>query len=427
MEILNEQVNIELQKILNATQETEYYKQYFSSASIQKRASLNLSDFPILTYQDVQKEGSRFLCGRYHQYPDISNLLLKRCFGLFGIPHTVYWDIQDDACSQAFLRKYRKEQFDIAENEKGCMFCVAQYAGNKIMDYTPMSMSQDGKIMSLFIQDLTNEKIKWCLEAIYKFNPAWLCLSPSIALMLIDSMVINQKSMPSSLRYIELYGEILDECTENIIKDFFHVQIGNVYATKAAGIVAVSCIYGHLHILERNAVVEIIRHGKSVLDEEGDVCITSLQNTAMPLVRLRNGDKGMVQSIPCPCGQASLRLCLTQGKRSHFIITKSGRRISARILRSIAEYTNEEISRCLSYIQFRQMEHNRMDIILGVKPAFSGWEHEAARIFIEKLQDPELKQMYWNFIYDGLDKDNEIAKYEHLFFESMERKDSDAE
>lgn len=424
MEVVREQINAKLQKIMRITQETEYYKQYFSS-HVAKKDTYTISDFPFLTQQDVQKAGGCILRGKYYRYPDINNLLLKHSFGLLGIPNTIYWDEQDDFQSQAVLRKYRKEQFGIDVDEKGCIFCMAHYAGNKIMEKMPKTISQDGRIMSFSVQDLTQEMIKGYLETINKFNPVWLRLSPSIALMLIESMKKNQKSIPSSLRYIELYGEMLDTHTENMIKNYFDVQIGNVYSTKAAGAVAASCKFGHLHILEENAVVEIIRNGKSVMDEEGDVCITSLQNTAMPILRLKTGDKGMLLSEPCSCGRASLVFQLNRGRMPHFIVTESGRKISVSILRSMAEYANEDISRCLSYIHFSQIGNTRMNVSLGVKPAFSGWEKEVARIFTEKIHDSELKKMHWNFSYSETGK--EMSIYDHLFFEPSGRRSDDAQ
>lgn len=413
---LGEQGNRELQDILiNAVNETEYYRDLLSV----HKGHINiygLADFPLLTQQAVQRERSRFLCGRYQRYPDIEHLLLKRSFGISGIPLEFYWDSRDDVRSQAFLWEYRKERFNITEKEKCCIFCTAEYAGNKLMHDIPKRLSRDGKHLSFSMKDLSLERLKLCLDVILEFNPTWMCIPPSVAMMLAENMLERRLLPPSNLRYIELYGEMLDMQMEARIRDVFHVKTGNVYVTQAAGAVAASCEYGHLHVFPKNVVVEVISENKSVLDEEGDIYITSLQNTAMPLIRFKTGDCGLLQSIPCPCGQRSPVLHLTRGRKCNYITTTFGRRISSFMLRSQMEDTNEEIARCLAYIHFRQNGYGCIDAIMSVKPAFSGWEKEVIRIFQRKIQDTELEQMKWNFCFS-----DDVTQMELFpFFESWE-------
>ncbi len=119
----------------------------------------------------------------------------------------------------------------------------------------------------------------------------------------------------------------------------------------------------------------------------------------MPLIRLETGDRGMLLEETCPCGQSAPVLRLTKARKRDFVITTSGRKISTFVLISLAEFTHEEVSRCLAHIRFRQTSRECIDVILGVKPAFSGWEEEVARVFREQIRDPELKQMQWNFIF----------------------------
>lgn len=156
------------------------------------------------------------------------------------------------------------------------------------------------------------------------------------------------------------------------------------------------------------------------MDEEGDIYITSIQNTAMPLIRLKTGDRVALQDVSCPCGRSAPVLRLTKAGDCGFITTVSGRKISAYVLRSLAEYTNEEVSRCLANVQFRQTGNDCIEVIMGVKPAFSGWEEEAIRIFKEKIRDAELKQMQWNFIFTNLCDLDETKMDKNSFFEFWE-------
>ena len=83
----------------------------------------------------------------------------------------------------------------------------------------------------------------------------------------------------------------------------------------------------------------------------------------------------------------------------------------------MAEYANEEVSRCLSFIRFKQTGYMGMDVILGVKPAFSGWEDEIARVLYRQISDSELKQMQWNFVFVEPDSAEALQMEEQPFFE----------
>ena len=441
MYTLGEQAEKRLQDILmRAVHETEYYREIFSAHKEQMK-NLKLSDFPLLTRQDVQRERSHFLCDKYQRYPDIDYLLMKRSFGISGEPLEVYWDSRDEKRSEAFLWEYRKRRFNITAEDKCCIFRTAEYAGNKIMDIMPKRLSRDRKVLSFSMHDLSPERLQWCWEMILEFHPLWMSLPPSIARMLAENITENHQPLPSSLRYMELYGESFDTDEEAAIRDTFHVQTGSIYATQASGVIAASCEHGHLHIFPENVIVEVIRDGKPVMDEEGDIYITSIQNTAMPLVRLKTGDQGILQSSPCSCGQPSPVLRLTRKRKCDFITTAFGRKLSAFVLRSLAEYTNEEVSRCLAHIRFKQNDCDRMDVIMRMKPAFAGWGQETARVFQEKVKDSELNQMQWNFSYENLREKyesklsylplwqvqdlpcrgkDETQMEEHLFFEPWE-------
>lgn len=415
-----QQTDTDLRNLLiHAVRETEYYRTLFSAHKVQATVP-KLSGFPLLTRRIAQREQGCFLSGRYQRYPDIEHLLIKRSFGLSGVPLEVYWDEREDARSQAFLWTYRKERFGITADEKCCTFRTAEYAGNKILDYLPQRLSWDEKTLSFPTLDLSAEWLRACADAIFAFDPAWILLPPSIALLLAETITMDGQAPPSSLRYIELRGEILDTQTEAMIRNAFHAQTANVYATQTAGAVAASCMHGHLHVFSENAVVEVIREDKPVVEEEGDVCITSLQNTAMPLIRLKTGDRGLLQDAPCPCGQSVPVLRLTRGRNREFIVAASGRKISSLVLRSLVEYTHEEVSRCLAYIRFRQTGHDNFDVSLGVKPVFSGWEEEVARVFREQIRDPELKQMRWHFIFADPRDPDEAETDDRPFFEPWE-------
>ena len=69
------------------------------------------------------------------------------------------------------------------------------------------------------------------------------------------------------------------------------------------------------------AVVEILDEaGNRVPDgEPGEVTVTPLQVTGMPLVRFRTGDVSFIIPEPCPCGRGTLRLGPILGRKAQML------------------------------------------------------------------------------------------------------------
>ena len=126
----------------------------------QKKIVPEVMHTSLQTRQEIQRKHKYFLNSRYQRYPDIERLIVRRSFGLCGVPLEIYWDSRDEERSRDVLRTLRQERFGITDEEKCCVFCAAVYAGNKIMDYMPKYLSWDKKILSFFIIDLSQERMK---------------------------------------------------------------------------------------------------------------------------------------------------------------------------------------------------------------------------------------------------------------------------
>ena len=68
-------------------------------------------------------------------------------------------------------------------------------------------------------------------------------------------------------------------------------------------------------------MVEILdEEGNRVPDgEPGEVTVTPLQVTGMPLVRFRTGDVSFIIPEPCPCGRGTLRLGPILGRKAQML------------------------------------------------------------------------------------------------------------
>jgi len=131
------------------------------------------------------------------------------------------------------------------------------------------------------------------------------------------------------------------------------------------------------HLIPDLAVVEIVdEHGKNLPDgETGEVVVTPMRVTGMPLVRFRTGDISFLRSETCACGRCSPRLGPILGRRAQMLKCK-GTTLYPRVLYSvldvspeIAEYyvvaSGENLSDCVEAVVALKQPGAPLDGIAG--------------------------------------------------------------
>jgi phenylacetate-CoA ligase len=89
---------------------------------------------------------------------------------------------------------------------------------------------------------------------------------------------------------------------------------------------------GIYHTCDEHAIIEVEGPGgESRLTGEGTFLITDLDNMAMPLIRYRNGDAGMLGAPGCRCGRSLGRILRLDGRVNDVLITTAGGAISGAI------------------------------------------------------------------------------------------------
>lgn len=117
-------------------------------------------------------------------------------------------------------------------------------------------------------------------------------------------------SQPSSRSlFVEMWGEVSSEPKVNIC---------DVYGMVELGLLGFECPENTgLHGFEDAYIYEVIDPDTgSVMEpgKEGELVITHLERTAMPLIRYRTGDITSIQREPCACGRTHLRLMGIRGR-----------------------------------------------------------------------------------------------------------------
>lgn len=101
---------------------------------------------------------------------------------------------------------------------------------------------------------------------------------------------------------------------------FPDVRVCDVYGMVEVGLLAFECRHQNgLHAFEDGYIYEVINPDTTEplpVGEEGELVITHLERTGMPLIRYRTGDITCIDDSPCSCGRTNLRLKGIQGRYS---------------------------------------------------------------------------------------------------------------
>ncbi|MFI5241553.1 MAG: phenylacetate--CoA ligase family protein [Gemmatimonadales bacterium] len=117
-------------------------------------------------------------------------------------------------------------------------------------------------------------------------------------------------------RHIFTSGELLTAAARITIERSFGAKLSDVYGTSETKEIAWECSAGSRHVNADVVLAEILADDGSVAPAgaEGDIVVTLLVNSAMPLVRYRTGDRGAILAGDCSCGRASPLLGVVLGR-----------------------------------------------------------------------------------------------------------------
>lgn len=245
--------------------------------------------------------------------------------------------------------------------------------------------------------DLTNKNLKTCVEKLLEFRPEYIrgyvgslfilaryCLDNNIKIDFIKS--IN----PISENLYDYQREIME-------KAFKGAEVFEEYCCNDGGACAWECsAHEGLHYFMERAVIES--------DNNGEMIVTDLWNTAIPFIRYKNGDKVQILDKNCSCGR-QLPLIKVKGRDNDFLITPEGvvsptylmnRGIGYKYL--IEEGKKEGAFKSgISSVQYVQFPGYRVEVNIVKNPWCSEKEIDS---FKEILETQVLKgmQLHLNFL-----------------------------
>jgi phenylacetate-CoA ligase len=214
-----------------------------------------------------------------------------------------------------------------------------------------------------------------------------IALQPSVIYHFPSSLLLIAKLFhgrpPIQPRLIICHGELLTREQQDTLKSAFGCPVYNQYGAQEFNRMAWDCDRQRgLHIDADSVRIEIVRSDDTLAEpgEEGELVVTGLMNTLMPLVRYRIGDVGHTIEGTCPCRRSLPLLALTEGRRDDVLVLRDGRRVGPRTLAP-------RIEELTGFMQYRVIQHDpsRLEVLLVRDGSAPGVEADVRRTLTSVL------------------------------------------
>lgn len=231
--------------------------------------------------------------------------------GTTSHPKSLYYSVEE----LEYLQKYIKwfcQMEKIAGREKVAVLLGQSFWG--VGYITVQGHILSGNEVTPIDTGLSENSI---IEILNQYQPTVISSYASFLLKIIKGgLKLN------SLKLIETTGEMLDHNTRTLLEKGYHAPIFDAYGL-TEGIIGIECIsHDGYHFRSDFVRLEIIDpiSCKPVKDDSwGELVLTVLCKSLMPIIRYRTGDICKISTKPCSCGNKNPRIWL-QGRRMEKIL-----------------------------------------------------------------------------------------------------------
>lgn len=345
--------------IIHAYNNVPYYRELFLKANIDPEIKKieDIQKIPIITKKDIQANYEKILACNI----DKGQCKVTNTTGSTGIPLSVYSDKKALMYSSAIVYyAFFESGLKLNDSIVELTGIIEDCTGTIIKKNMVSSQDQPEKIIQMLKRYNPN--------VLYSFPSVFKTLSHQMIDHIPDQVVDNKMKKVNGLdniRSIFTHGETLTQACRETIESAFGVDVYNTYGSTEFNRLAFECgEHSGLHMISDSAVIELVKDGQNVgPGEEGEIVVTGLYNYAMPLIRYKLGDIGIMaeDDYKCPCGRNWPLIKSIEGRTDDFLTLPSGRVISPRNINIIDNVPG--------IIQYRTIQEKRDRFRVQVVPA----------------------------------------------------------
>jgi len=263
----------------------------------------------------------------------------------------------------AIFRSHRWYGVDVGE--RSCYLWGSNFDLSRFKGLTGRIRSHALNLLMLPAWELSHRTVLEFWNRVWDFRPR-LLLGYAGALHDWARLLGKTRDRIPGLSAVIVSAETLYDEWRSIIEECFKVPVYNRYGGRDISFIAQECpVRKGLHINAENVLVEILLDGQAAAPGElGEIVITRLDNLAMPFIRYRSGDLGIMASSPCDCGRSLPLLQKVEGRVQDAIVTGDGRIISGLFFAHMMKDCPD-----VKEFQVHQLTMDRLMIAIVLHPA----------------------------------------------------------
>jgi phenylacetate-CoA ligase len=218
------------------------------------------------------------------------------------------------------------------------------------------------------------EPYEQTIKSLNKFSPQSIYGMPGYFFRLAQKMSETNIKIPS-IKQIYTSSEYLQNPVRQYIQEIFNAEVFDIYGSTEFKEVAWECEkHEGYHINEDSVIVEVLNNGiPAEPGVIGNIVLTDLRNTVMPLIRYQMHDKGVLLNKKCSCGRTFSLMKPCAGRSSEYIILPGGEELSPYLFT-----TNIE---CIDgLLQYQVVQLTMEKLIVHALTTTSDFEHIAFQI-----------------------------------------------
>lgn len=277
---------------------------------------------PIIDKEAIQSEGSRFVA-RQHD-PRFGRLAEFKTSGSVSKPVTITWNSYASMFTRAKVFRYHQWHGSDPKKKFSSLRLIPLEAdgtskGIRIRDWYPLIPGGES------VAQTATWPIAKQMEWLQREDPNYLLTYPTNADALVRYARENGISLPQ-LERIDGIGEVMVENLSSSAKDVFDCTVADKYSSREIGEKATRCPVSGLYHIQSETVYLEVRKTDGALAKEGEtgqIIVTNLHNTAMPIIRYAIEDYAEV-GPKCSCGRGLPTLRRILGRSRNMLQLENG-------------------------------------------------------------------------------------------------------
>jgi phenylacetate-CoA ligase len=357
----------EIKKLLKHAYETvPYYRDKLKKNKIHPLDVNSFRDFeciPFLNREDV----------RLHQTELYSKCYKGKTFedrtgGSTGQPMRFLMDMTTAYWSYSVEKRYRGWYgYRPGEKKAWVWGALKDFPSWKLKDRMVRAYLKRNRFLNAHTLSFSN--MKRFADAMLEWKPDMFRAYPT-AITIFAKFLSDHGYSRIKPKLIETSGEKLSIAQRLFLNKIFEAPIAEHYSSWEIYDIGYQCPNGSLHISGHRYLEVVDEQGKPAKPGEiGEIVITPLTQFAMPFIRYKNGDLGVLGAHRCPCGRGLPVLNEVVGRQHDILIRPDGQPVYGSVFGYIT-HDKPEIK------QFQVYQPNRENLEVRLScycPVSSEW------------------------------------------------------